>query len=50
MPNSWLLLVAYCKTQEKREKIKLGPSDRREPRIAGSEDSQSFMVANVAGV
>lgn len=37
--ESWLLLAAYHKAQEKREKMKLGLSDKRDPRIIGLENS-----------
>ena len=48
--KGWLLLAAYCKAQEKRERMKLGLSDKSEPRIAGSENSHPIKVAKNARI
>lgn len=48
--EGWLLLAAYRKTEEKRERMKVGLSVKREPRITASENSQTFKVANDARI
>lgn len=48
--EAWLLLAAYHKAQEKKEKMKLGLSDKREPRVVGSENSQPLKVAKDARI